>query len=269
MASMGLAQVIDPRAGIEITLPTAMVEFTRYEAPFAHYEGDDGVRVVLISQRGDRATLWGLYDILQTLSVVPPEGAAPARRHLLHHRRRERPDHLLHLRRARRRRGEGLDADLAAGRARCWTPKPARWLREDDRRLGLVLDAMRDSFASLGAAALDDNAGLDTATQSIDLVSGLEIRRPEKSRSGFYVSDTGAVLTTTEAVAGCGRITLDEAYESRSRRADEALGARAAAAHAAARAAGGGGVPRASSRGCNRSWRWRAIPTAGGCRRRR
>ena len=85
------------------------------------------------------------------------------------------------------------------------------FVREEDRRLGLVLAAMRESFTSLGAAALDDNAGLDTATQSIDLVSGLEIRRPEKSRSGFYVSDTGAVLTTTEAVAGCGRITLDEA----------------------------------------------------------
>jgi len=97
-------------------------------------------------------------------------------------------------------------------------------VREVDRRLRLVRDAMRSSFTSLGETALDDNAGLDTATQSIDLVSGLEIRRPEKSRSGFYVSETGAVLTTTEAVAGCGRITLDEAYAVEVAARDEGLG---------------------------------------------
>ena len=224
MASMGLAQVIDARAGIEITLPAAMVEFTRYEAPFAHYDGDDdGMRVVLISQRGDKATLWGLYDILQTLSVVPPDGP------------RKRGDTSFSIEGANDRIVSHIYAALVDGAVKGWMlvwPQGAarvdaetgEVVREQDRRLALVLDAMRDSFTSLGAAALDDNAGLDTATQSIDLVSGLEIRRPEKSRSGFYVSETGAVLTTTEAVSGCGRITLDEAYEAQVVARDEGLG---------------------------------------------
>jgi len=223
MASMGLTQVIDPRAGIEITLPAAMVEFTRYEAPFAHFESEDGVRVVLISQRGDRATLWGLYDILQTLSIVPPEGP------------RKRDDASFSIEGANDEIISHTYAALVDGAVKGWMlvwpqgdaaldEETGEFVREEDRRLGLVLAAMRESFTSLGAAALDDNAGLDTATQSIDLVSGLEIRRPEKSRSGFYVSETGAVLTTTEAVAGCGRITLDEAYDAQIVAQDDGLG---------------------------------------------
>ena len=44
----------------------------------------------------------------------------------------------------------------------------------------------------------------------MDLLAGLEIRRPEKARSGFFISRDGAVLTTTEAVGSCSRVTLDE-----------------------------------------------------------
>lgn len=223
LASMSLAPVTDTDAGIAITLPTAMVSFDRYEAPFAHYEGDQGVRVILISQRGDRATLWGLYDILQTLEVVPTEGD----------RRRRDNDFTI----------EGADDEILSytyatltdgavkGFMLIWPQGEAvanaetgQLAREVDRRRDMVLDAMRSSFASIGGAVLDDNAGLDTATQSIDLISGLEIRRAEKARSGVYVSAQGAVLTTTEAVAGCGRITLDESYDATVAAIDEAIG---------------------------------------------
>lgn len=223
LASMGLGAIIDDQAGIAITIPAAMVEFTRYEAPFAHYEGDQGVRVVLISQRGDKATLYGLYDILQTLSVVPTEGE----------RSRRDSDFTI----------EGTDdkiisytyATLADGAVKgfmlVWPqgpkvtdPETGALSYEIDRRRAIVLDAMRSSFASTGARALEDNAGLDTATQSIDLISGLEIRRAEKSRSGFFVSPDGAVVTTTEAVEGCARITLDESYDATVSATDAGLG---------------------------------------------
>ena len=223
LASMSLAMVDDARAGIEITIPAAMVEFTRYEAPFAHYEGDQGVRVVLISQRGDKATLWGLYDILQTLSVVPPDGP------------RNRGDSDFTIEGANDEIISYTYATLVDGAVKGWMlvwPQGPEVIdadtgetrREQDRRLPLVLDAMRQSFTSLDGAVLADNEGLDAATQSIDLISGLEIRRPEKSRSGFYVSGAGAVLTTTEAVDGCGRITLDESYDATVAARDDALG---------------------------------------------
>ncbi len=223
MASIGLAQVTDARAGIQMTIPAAMVSFTRYEAPFAHYEGDAGVRVVLISQRGTRATLWGLYDILQTLDVVPPEG------------NRKRGKTSFTIEGANDRIVSYTEAKLVDGAVKGWmlvwpraeaqvNPETGATTRVPDRRFAIVRDAMRQSFVSLGEVALDDNAGLDSAAQSIDLISGLEIRRPAKSRSGFYVSDTGAVLTTAEAVEGCRRITLDEAYDADVAAQDAGLG---------------------------------------------
>ena len=56
--------------------PDQVVEFDRYEPPFAHFNpaGDLDARVLLISQSGDRNTMAGLYDIMQTLEIVPETG---------------------------------------------------------------------------------------------------------------------------------------------------------------------------------------------------
>ena len=60
--------------------------------------------------------------------------------------------------------------------------------------------------------------------QSLDLISGLEIRTPDFSRSGFFISDTGRVITTTSAVMSCERVTLDEIYDADVVARDDALG---------------------------------------------
>ncbi|MEO0828889.1 MAG: peptidoglycan-binding domain-containing protein, partial [Pseudomonadota bacterium] len=73
-ADLGLQSVRDQKAGIEITMPAGKVKRSRLEPPFVHYDGEDGVKVLLISQRGDQNTLFGLYDIMQTLEIVPTEG---------------------------------------------------------------------------------------------------------------------------------------------------------------------------------------------------
>jgi S1-C subfamily serine protease len=41
------------------------------------------------------------------------------------------------------------------------------------------------------------------------LLAGLEVRRPRFSRSGFFVDAAGTVATTIDAVAECGRVTID------------------------------------------------------------
>ena len=46
--------------------------------------------------------------------------------------------------------------------------------------------------------------------QSVDLLSGLTIRRPKLSRSGFFSDARGTVVTTAEVIDSCTRITLDE-----------------------------------------------------------
>ncbi len=200
--SLGLRLARDEGAGIEMALPLAMVAFDRYEAPFAHYNSinDSGVRVVLISQSGDQNTLFGLYDIMQSLKIVPLNGE----------RSRKASEFTI----------TGTDdsitsytyAKLVDGAVKGFT---LIWpLGQDERLRELALRQMQTSFASIPGMVLADNAGLDQATQSIDLMSGLEIRRPTISRSGFYVGNGGAVLTTTEAVASCGRITIDEIHDA-------------------------------------------------------
>ncbi len=199
--SLGFASVRDEDAGIEITMPANMVAFDHYEAPFAHYDSinDSGVRVILISQTGDRNTLYGLYDIMQTLEIVPMDGP----------RERTRNDFTL----------SGADASISSytyaklvdGAVKGFT---LIWPAGEDRRRDMAIAEMKASFSSIPGVALADDAGLDEATQSLDLLSGLEIRRPDVSRSGFYVSSAGAVLTTAEAVANCQRITLDEVYDA-------------------------------------------------------
>ena len=178
--SLALASVMDQDAGIELIMPTAMVDFDRYEAPFAHYEGDQGVRVVLISQSGGQSTLYGLYDILQSLEVVPTQGE------------RSRGENSFEITGSNRDIVSYTYAEVVDGAVKGYM---LIWPTGDEKRRNIALSAMKDGFASTGPTVLDDNAGLDEAMQSVDLVSGLEIRRADRARTGFYVAGDGTVLT--------------------------------------------------------------------------
>jgi len=177
-----------------------------------HYSEKDGsgVSVMLISQPGDQATLYGLYDILQTLEVVPMEGE------------RSRDDHAFSVI-GRSATIESysyaeLSQGLVKGYMLVWNPA------RDADRMAQVLAAMQSSFKPVGARALDPGlvAMPDAARQG--LLSGLEVRRPARSRSGFFVDAGGLVLTTIEATQGCARITLDHDTEADVALRDPTLG---------------------------------------------
>ncbi|MFD3191338.1 serine protease [Sedimentitalea sp. HM32M-2] len=209
LTSVGMRHVIDSRAGIEIDLPAGEVAFSRYESPFAHYDssGSLGARVLLISQPGTQATLFGLYDIMQTLEIVPLDGA----------RKRYKDRFTLEG------RGNGIvsytEAGLANGEIKGFT---LVWPEGDEARRLRVLDAMRTSYTRT-EGVLDPAAGGD-GVQDVDLVAGLQLRKPRVSRSGFYVDGQGSVVTTADAVRGCGRITLDQEYVAEVLAADDRLG---------------------------------------------
>lgn len=209
--SIGLSPVRDNSAGIEMLMPTALVEQGEYRPPFAIYDAKagSGVQVILISQAGDAATLFGLYDILQTLEIMPLEGP------------RERGERSFVI--------EGRNAEFVShAEARLTEAGNVKgfilvWPLNDDRRRALALSEMQASFTAIGDSVLPDSAG-DGGTQDIDLLSGLEIRRPDVARTGFYVDGAGHVLTTLDAVATCGRITLDGDVAARVQATDAGLG---------------------------------------------
>ncbi len=211
LAALGLETVDDTAAGIRITMPTKMVEFARYAPPFVHYDNTagNGVRVLLISQRGDQATLSGLYDIMQTLEIVPIQGA------------RDRDSDSFVLTGQNAQLHSYTYAALRDGRIKGFT---LTWDPADARRMNRVAQIMRDSFTPYGTQVLDDSLGSAGAGQSVDLLAGLNIRRPEMSRSGFYVDGTGTVLTTAEILNQCQRITIGESQDARAAARDEALG---------------------------------------------
>lgn len=210
-AEYGFETVTETEAGIEITLPLGLVAFDHYEPPFVHYSetGGSGVRVILISEPGDQAALQGLYDILQTLAVVPPDG--PREKSAQGFTIEGRSATLASFSRAELNRG------LIKGYIVVWNPA-------DDARMRRVLEVMSASFRPVGDRALDPGmVALSDGVRS-GLMAGLEVRRPRLSRSGFYIDGQGLVLTTTEAVEGCARVTVEGDHAVTTLLADADLG---------------------------------------------
>ena len=194
LEGLGLRSVRDTQAGIEMTLPMDVIAFDRYEPPFAQYTptGDIDARVLLISQPGDQDTLFGLYEIMQTLEIVPLDGP------------RERNNSSFTLVGENGRMISYTEAALENGEIKGFT---LIWPAGDEERRRRVLSEMRSSFTRM-PGVLSASAG-DASQQSIDLISGLQIRKPKMSRSGFFVTNAGEVVTTSAAVQSCSRITLD------------------------------------------------------------
>ncbi len=199
LTSVGMAPVTDAKAGIALDIPAGAVSFARYEPPFAQYDasGDLGARVLLISQPGSQRTLYGLYDILQTLEIIPLDGP----------RKRSKDSFTIEG------RGNGIvsytQAALKNGEIKGFT---LVWPEDDEKRRARVLAAMQQSFTRLDGV-LDPAEGTG-AQQSVDLVSGLQVRKPRVSRTGFFVDAAGNVVTTSDAVKNCTRITLDHDYRA-------------------------------------------------------
>lgn len=209
LLSVGMDRHSDAQAGINVDLPMGVIAFDRYEAPFVHFNNstDLGAKALLISQKGDKATLRALYEVMQSLEIVPLDGP-----------RQLRGDSF-----TLEGRGNGIvsysEARLDNGQIKGFT---LVWPEGDDARWARVLAAIKASFTPTGAV-LDASAGAD-AEQRIDLVSGLQIRKPRLSRSGFFADAAGTVLTVSEAVNNCTRITLDGDQELQVAWSDADLG---------------------------------------------
>ena len=201
----------DEAAGIEITLPLGMVEFDHHEAPFAHFRSinDSGMRVLLISQEGSQSAFYGLYEILQTLEVIPLDGE----------RDRGRDRFTIDGRSATAR--AHVEARLQNNQIKGWI---LLWDPSADADADVIMATMRDSFRAIQGVLPSTMGATASTVARRDLISGLDVRRPERSRTGFFVDATGSVVTSAEAVAQCGRVTIDEAYRARVRSVDSATG---------------------------------------------
>lgn len=211
VASLGLRSVTDRQAGITITLPMALVGPPRAEAPFVEYPEAEasGVRVLLISQPGDRATLSALYEVMQALDIVPVTGP------------RELDRRSFTLTGEDAERVVTAYAEIRDGAVKGYA---LVWPTGDSRRRQKVLAEMRAGFTPIPDTVLDDRtAALDRATRAA-LIAGFEIRQPDAALSGIHVDRAGRVLTAAAPLAGCARITTGDDLEMEITAADDALG---------------------------------------------
>jgi len=210
-ASLGIRGYRDEIAGIEIELPGKMVAFDRYEPPFARYGAinDSGVTILLISQSGDALTLQALYEVMQTLEVVPPDA------------RRERASSRFTLSGTGEHGRTFAYATLAGDAVKGFI---VVWPEREDALHGIVLATMRESFTPIPGTVLPDALESGLREMSIDLIDGLDLRRPHASRSGFYIDGDARALTTLEAVNECDRITFDGIHDVELVTGDEGTG---------------------------------------------
>ncbi|MGP6085794.1 serine protease [Antarctobacter jejuensis] len=206
---MDLQMVRDSNAGIEMEVPLGVVAFDRYEAPFALFKPSTDIpaRVLMVSQPGDRAALNGLYEIMQTLEIVPVEGE----------RQRDGQGFLL--------TGENdrivthFEVGLRGGEIKGFG---LVWPAGDEERRSRVLKRMQDSYARIDGVL--DPALVTDDGQSVDLVSGLKVRKAKASASGFFVEAQGTVVTSSALVDSCERITLNGVHDMRLLASDPDLG---------------------------------------------
>ena len=200
-ARLGLGPIESAEAGVALTGPLGLVTFDRIEAPFVHYAPKDGsgVRLSLISQGGDAATLGGLYEILQTLDVVPTEG--PRSKQADGFSIRGEADGRTTQVRALLRDGHVFGYILS-------------WPLEQDAAAVRATRLMDETMRSIGTP-LAASAGYDPEAQRFDMISGLQVRQPRRAASGFFVDGAGRVATAAATVEGCGRITLDRLHDAR------------------------------------------------------
>jgi peptidoglycan hydrolase-like protein with peptidoglycan-binding domain len=211
LSTFGFTEVIEAESGISVTLPLGLVEFDHYEPPFVHYRAktEGAPRILLISQPGDQAALYGLYDVLQTLKDVPIDGA------------RDRGDRSFRIRGTSAAVDTTAFAELKGDRIKGWMLISTPGNEARDARILQVLEA---SFKPDGDSVLDPGMAVMDAGTKAGLLSGLEVRKPKFSRTGFFISAEGAVLTTVEAVTTCSRVTIDRDTDASVTLSDAASG---------------------------------------------
>ena len=191
LTNLGMQRVEDRAAGIAIDMPTTVVSFDGYTAPFAHYTSpsQSDVGVHLISQPGNRTSLYALYDVMQTLSIVPVDG-----------RRKKNRNNFI-LTGANDDIISHTEAFLSGGEIKGFT---VVWPAGRPDQAGKLIERMQRSFEIL-SGVLPRSQGLDIEPGQ-DVLGGLDIRKATAIVSGAFINRDGMVLTTSAITDSCERI---------------------------------------------------------------
>ncbi len=206
---LGFETLRNDKAGIQIDLPMGALRYDGDSPPFARYlpTSDLPVQVHLISEPGDQATLGGLFEIMQTLQIIPLDGPRSLNRNSFTIEGTN--DEIVSY----------TEVSLEGGEIKGFT---LVWPAGDDARRTRVQERIQASFTRI-PGILSGALNLDVA-QSLDLVAGLEVRKPEFARSGMWADRSGQVVTLAEGLDTCASIMLESEHEATLAAVDAASG---------------------------------------------
>ncbi|WP_347824634.1 serine protease [uncultured Planktomarina sp.] len=196
LAGLGFEEVVDAQAGIALRLPNALLAPVSYNPPFATYaaKGTGLAQVILISQRGDRPRLAALYEVMQTLSILPETGPRNLAKSSF---TIEAYDDRLHTTGFATLQGGDIKGVIFV------------WPRGDATRRARVEEEIFTSFTSV-AGALGEAPILGTDLKPKESLGGLTIRQPSFTQSGVFISSAGHILTAAQDFSECTSLLLQD-----------------------------------------------------------
>ncbi|MEO0358499.1 MAG: peptidoglycan-binding protein, partial [Pseudomonadota bacterium] len=193
---LGLTQQTITQAGISIEVPVDVVSQPQTDAPFVRYAatGQDDISLVLISQPGGRDRMRALYEVMQTLKILPDDGprSISSRGFQI-----EGQNDTRHSEAFVRLQGGQIKGAILS------------WPAGDDTRRQRVRDRIFASFRTQ-PGVLPDATFLDTGTPPADNIAGLEVRKPIFARTGTMLDARGHILTASADLDSCTRIDTIE-----------------------------------------------------------
>ena len=205
--SLGVANVADTNTGVALNLPLELVTFSKYAPPLAHFSSTSGDAhaVYIISKEGDKKSFRALYKSLQTLKILPKSG-----------------NRTLKADRFEISGENGEIVSYAEATLRNNTIKGfiLVWPLGDEERRNRLLADMQASFSRFDGVLSQESGS--NASQKIDLLFGLDIKKPVFVRSGVFVSSSGHLVTDARALSKCSRITIENQFEASIVKTDDA-----------------------------------------------
>ena len=194
LKKIGFTYIIEPKTGIQILLPT-LQKFHKYETPFAYFSEDKfktEIKTILISLPGNTKTLNDFYSFLTQLQIIPQNSKGRLRTSNFTISGDDNGQNVFVY--------AYLDNEFIKG---------FLFKYSDDTKIDIemAIYLAKNSIQSIETNLLPtDNP--DTEEQ-LNLFSGLKIRTPKASQTGFFINQSGTILTSSKIVENCQKITLD------------------------------------------------------------
>ena len=189
----------DLETGLQLILPTQLIKFDKYVFPFSHYinkNSENGANGILVSQPGDTTTLKDFYTIFKEFEKIPQ----PARNRF-------------------RKKYFSIKAENDDRSVYAYVELEENYLK------GFLFDYPTAKKEDLETAAYlarktiqITNGGIleadsPNSEEKRHFFSDIKLRLPKISQTGFFINQSGTIITASTLIDDCYKLTLNKDIE--------------------------------------------------------